>query len=135
MKSKQVLSIEQMKHLQELGLDTSDASVIKYNVSETETYCGYSREIITIDGLIDDYISKEHLYSLADMLEMMPNTIEVNESECNLCLFFHEDGISIYYEDNYDEQPAFFCEDSLLESAYKMLCWVIENGYIKKEEE
>lgn len=27
MKSKQVLSIEQMKHLQELGLDTSDASI------------------------------------------------------------------------------------------------------------
>ena len=27
MKSKQVLSIEQMKHLQELGLDTSDASM------------------------------------------------------------------------------------------------------------
>lgn len=27
MKSKQVLSIEQMKHLQELGLDTGDASM------------------------------------------------------------------------------------------------------------
>lgn len=27
METKQVLSIEQMKHLQELGLDTSDASV------------------------------------------------------------------------------------------------------------
>ena len=27
MKSKQVLSIEQMNHLQELGLDTSDASM------------------------------------------------------------------------------------------------------------
>ena len=27
MKSKQVLSVEQMKHLQELGLDTSDASM------------------------------------------------------------------------------------------------------------
>lgn len=28
MKSKQVLSVEQMKHLQELGLDTSDASMV-----------------------------------------------------------------------------------------------------------
>lgn len=27
MKTEQVLSIEQMKHLQELGLDTSDASM------------------------------------------------------------------------------------------------------------
>lgn len=33
MKSKQVLSIEQMKHLQELGLDTSDASVYWKRVS------------------------------------------------------------------------------------------------------
>lgn len=28
MKSKQVLSVEQMKHLQELGLDTSDGSMV-----------------------------------------------------------------------------------------------------------
>ena len=33
MKSKQVLSIEQMKHLQELGLDTSDASMYWKRVS------------------------------------------------------------------------------------------------------
>lgn len=33
MKSKQVLSIEQMKHLQELGLDTSDASMYWERVS------------------------------------------------------------------------------------------------------
>lgn len=33
MKSKQVLSIEQMKHLQELGLDTSDASMYWARVS------------------------------------------------------------------------------------------------------
>lgn len=33
MKSKQVLSIEQMKHLQELGLDTGDASMYWKRVS------------------------------------------------------------------------------------------------------
>jgi hypothetical protein len=33
MKSKQVLSIDQMKHLRELGLDTSDASMYWARVS------------------------------------------------------------------------------------------------------
>ena len=33
MKSKQVLSIEQMRHLQELGLDTGDASMYWKRVS------------------------------------------------------------------------------------------------------
>ncbi len=33
MKSKQVLSVEQMKHLQELRLDTSDASMYWARVS------------------------------------------------------------------------------------------------------
>ena len=33
METKQVLSIEQMKHLQELGLDTGDASVYWARVS------------------------------------------------------------------------------------------------------
>ena len=35
MKSKQVLSIEQMKQLQELGIDTSDASMIFQRGSAT----------------------------------------------------------------------------------------------------
>lgn len=35
MKSKYVLSVEQMEHLQELGLDTSDASMIFQRGSAT----------------------------------------------------------------------------------------------------
>lgn len=34
MKSEQVLSVEQMKHLQELGLDTSDASMCWARISQ-----------------------------------------------------------------------------------------------------
>ena len=37
MKSKQVLSVEQMKHLQELGLDTSDGSMcFEWNESDAD---------------------------------------------------------------------------------------------------
>lgn len=39
--SKQVLSIEQMQHLNKLGVDTSKASAKEYIISETESYCGY----------------------------------------------------------------------------------------------
>lgn len=37
MKSKQVLSVEQMEHLQELGLDTSDGSMcFEWNESDAD---------------------------------------------------------------------------------------------------
>ena len=36
----QVLSIEQMKHLQELGVDTSDASMAYYNIHYKGKYIG-----------------------------------------------------------------------------------------------
>lgn len=31
------------------------------------------------------------------------------------------------------EQLAFFSESTILESAYQMLCWCAENGYLKGE--
>lgn len=127
----QVLSIEQMQHLKKLGVDTSKAYFFYGKTNACFDFeimmdypCYKDRKFIT------DAVPA---FTFLDMLEMMPNTIEVNESECNLCIFFHEDGVSIYYEDDYDEQPAFFCEDSILESAYNMLCWLAENGYLNKK--
>lgn len=37
MKSKQVLSVEQMIHLQELGLDTSDGSCVSSGMNQMQT--------------------------------------------------------------------------------------------------
>lgn len=125
----QVLSIEQMQQLKELGVDTSKASMCWVRDAEgnrtIEIHDEYCYEM--------SFLNPVPAFTLQDMLDMMPNIIEVNECECSLYIFFHEDGISVYYECGYDEQPAFFCEDSILESAYNMLCWLAENGYLNKK--
>ena len=48
----QVLSREQMKHLQELGVDTSDASMAYYNISRDVQYNEWTL------GIVNSYIAK-----------------------------------------------------------------------------
>lgn len=74
--SKQVLSIEQMKHLKELGVDISRASVSWYRILRTGS-----------DTVVTD-----------------------------------RDGFEIYHE-------VPICEN-IIDAAYEMLCWCIDNGII-----
>ena len=73
MKSKQVLSIEQMNHLQELGLDTSDASMcwcraISYKSAtwELEIY-----EYVINQKLDSNFWETTPTYTLQDILDKL----------------------------------------------------------------
>lgn len=133
--SKQVLSIDQMKHLQELGLE----------LINTSTFLWY-RQMLGKIPLSDwkltvwneNIFSEENVfpaYTLQDILDKMPKRIETEDYEFELYIYYHESGVSVFYDDGDITQLAFFSEPTLLESAYEMLCWIIENGYIGKEGE
>lgn len=137
MKSKQVLSIEQMKHLQELGLDTSDASMYWTRVShgsriddklKGKWFLSLQKEFQTCG-----FMSYETTptYTLQDILDKLPKRIETEDYEFELYIYYHENGVSVFYDDGDITQLAFFSKPTLLESAYEMLCWCIEKGYIK----
>ena len=137
MKSKQVLSIEQMKHLQELGLDTSDASMYWKRVShgsriddklKGKWFLSLQKEFQTCG-----FMSYETTptYTLQDILDKLPKRIETEDYEFELYIYYHENGVSVFYDDGDITQLAFFSKPTLLESAYEMLCWCIEKGYIK----
>ncbi|MCM1730915.1 hypothetical protein [Bacteroides uniformis] len=139
MKSEQVLSIEQMKHLQELGLDVSDESIYWVRRAhgskiddESKGKWGLS---LQKDFIVYGFTSYEIIptYTLQDILNQLPKCIEMEDYEFDLNIYYHENGVSIFYDDGDVEQLAFFSEPTILESAYKMLCWCIENGYIGKE--
>jgi hypothetical protein len=132
MKTKQVLSIEQMKHLQELGLDTSDASMcIEWRESDE------SKKVVTsLDA--DTYYDYYHeTYTLQDILDKLPKEIKTSTDTYWL-------GISIYdckewyvcysMSDEFDYYEEFKSRQ-LIDAAYEMLCWCIENGYVGKEGE
>lgn len=137
MKSKQVLSIEQMRHLQELGLDTGDASMYWKRVShgcriddksKGKWFLSLQKEFQTCG-----FMSYETTptYTLQDILDKLPKRIETEDYEFELYIYYHENGVSVFYDDGDITQLAFFSKPTLLESAYEMLCWCIEKGYIK----
>lgn len=129
MKPKQVLSVEQMEHLQELGLDTSDGSMcFEWNESDSDNM------VVTSPDADTNYDYYHETYTLQDILDKLPKRIETEDYEFELYIYYHENGVSVFYDDGDITQLAFFSKPTLLESAYEMLCWCIENRYIKTKE-
>ena len=122
-----ILSIKQAKNLTDLGADMSDATIVSY-LKENETT--HKEEIITT--LTSEFAksSNTHLhhvyrYTLEEILEKLPNSIE------NYNLFMDKNDRVVYYADDFytdDDQCLIFKEGkSLLEAAYEVYCWYLEN--------
>lgn len=131
MKSKYVLSVEQMEHLQELGLSTSDGSMCWcYALS----YKNAKWELEIYEDVIDqkrDSSFWETLptYTLQDILDKLPPVIKkyywlairVSAHKGMWYVEYNGRGCTLSY----------FYSENLIDAAYEMLCWCIENGYIK----
>ena len=129
MKSKQVLDVQQMQHLQELGLDTSNASAEYYRMSKKMDWflvfgCRSKEELLDTEENIPDY-------TLQDVLDLLPKSIGV-EYIYDLCIFpesiSYTQFIGGEINDNLFAVPI---NESLIDAAYYLLCWAIENGYVE----
>ena len=118
----QVLSIEQMKHLKELGLDTSDASMcFEWNESDSDNM------VVTSLDADTNYDYYRTTYTLQDILDKLP-------------CFIGKEALTIQklansYTCLYMEPYKITESKELINAAYEMLCWCIENGYVKVEKE
>lgn len=123
----QVLSIEQMKHLQELGVDTSDASMcwLRYDVG------GVVKQYVEINDVKWHEWSRTTpypTYSIGDLIEKLPKSIDLGFGEYDLELSIKGEYVEVQYENDYDYYTPFFCSNlSLIESLYSTLCWLAEN--------
>ena len=135
----QVLGIEQMQKLKELGVDTSKASMAVYNI-----YAGEQKEygILAANGAFAEKqehdrfgygihnivaFDKKPVFTLQDIIELLPNTFDgyyLNIYRSSLAYCFEYENIS-------DKDWKLEKGSNPLEAAYKMLIWVIENGYLK----
>lgn len=127
---KQVLSIEQMKHLKELGLDTSDASMVFQRGSATR-----HEWVLHVMGYADVSLrEKEFAYTLQDILGKLPCFIGKEV----LTIQKLADSYTCLYIEPYTRSMINITESKEpIDAAYDMLCWCIENGYVKigKEEQ
>lgn len=122
--SKQVLSIDQMKHLQELGLDTSKASMC-YVVDDSKAY----KPILCVSGNESEYLDaisySVPAFTLQDIIDFFPVNID------GYVLSIGKKGVAYNrYEDL--ETKVGKGDRELIDAAYKMLCWCIENKHIDK---
>lgn len=127
--SKQVLDLEQMLHLREMGLELKETTLIyaggggKYGLFLTKQ----------IDKIL--WESTYPAYTLQDVLELLP--IEIKP--CRrfwLRIDLSDDCIYYYYEDyNLVERRkktiSYNGMNGLIDAAYSMLCWAIENKFVE----
>ena len=120
----QVLSIEQMKHLQELGVDTSDASMCWVAGEDASIDEGEWNLIIPNNFLLPYNIPT---YTIGDLIEKLPKSIDIGFGEYDLELSIKGEYVEVQYK-NYGDWTPFFCSNlSLIESLYSILCWLAEN--------
>lgn len=125
---KQVLSIEQMKHLQKLGLNTNDVNMfLEWNESNKD------HKVIVSTGINTNYDCCYPTYTLQDVIGKLPCFIGKEV----LTMQKLADSYTCLYMESYTRSMIKITESKeLIDAAYDMLCWCIENGYVKvgKEE-
>lgn len=138
--SKQVLSIEQMKHLKELGVDISRASVSWYRILRTGSDTVVT-DWFTVFGTLSicaPTMRYETMptFTLQDILDILPKYISQDGCTWYAALYIDYENNRIAYGNTdrdgfeiYHEVPI--CEN-IIDAAYEMLCWVLTNKYINE---
>lgn len=133
---KQYLSIEQMQHLKKLGVDTSNANFYWHRTKnlnnykewdEWELHYGVLRLARGFKTINCEYV---RTFTLQDILDLLPEDIKgyqlhTEKTKLNGVVAYH---VMYMY---FGQSLVSFLHDMLIDAAYEMLCWVIENGYLK----
>lgn len=122
----QVLSIEQMKHLKELGVDTSDASLAWFMSPNTNQWKIKAKNNFTHELLLrlspERYIPT---YTIGDLIEKLPKHFNTKEEQISMVAINGSGAFEVWY----DNVPKSNKRDGTIKNAlYKLLCWVAEKS-------
>ena len=121
-----VLSIEQMNKLKELGVDVKpkEECLMYSSVGGDDYKLMYGQSVCEDDM---------RAFRFDDIIELLPKTLNIPFVSSKLIieeksiLYAQFKGLYIRFIDHIE----FVKKDGLLDAAYQMLIWVIENGYLK----
>lgn len=137
------LSVEQMKHLKELGVDLSKASMWWCRI--VRPACPPTKkEKVMVDWFLSTHKEQMHTgldivetmpaFILNDILNLLPKYIYDEQSGyyANLCIDYEREKILYGRTDGYGIEVWYgeYMSDDLTETAYRMLCWAAENNYL-----
>ena len=118
-----VLSIDQMHQLKELGVDVKPKGMCLMYTSDSSDcyYLKYGESTCE-----DDVVA----FSLQDIIELLPGKLIYEESNLYLTFENIDNEYGFCYVACDFEVRIYFNNASILQAAYEMLIWVIENGYL-----
>ena len=133
--NKQCLDVHQMQHLQELGLTLKPSLVHYYkiiNIDSGKWYLSVTTGDISEDSPTYQYIPA---YTLQDVLDALPK--DISKDGCtwyaSLYIDFENNRIAYGNTDRYGFEiyHEIMIEKDLIDAAYSMLCWAIENKFVE----
>ncbi|WP_259323054.1 hypothetical protein [Bacteroides stercoris] len=117
-----------MIHLQELGLSTSDGSMcFEWNESDADNM------VVTSPDADTNYDYYHETYTLQDILDKLPTLIIISSDFYKICIESSCGYWDIYYYKSDATELISKKSENIIDVAYDMLCWCIENGYVEKE--
>ena len=136
MKSKQVLDVQQMQHLQELGLELKETMLywVVYEVGHENNFVTTKENAMEV---IDESCGMLPAYTLQDVLDMLPRyVIDENGNKYYLQIEMmnteFDDWRVSYKSIGQDESPlGYFQAFQLIDAAVRMLVLCYEQGYVK----
>jgi len=135
-------NIEQSKHLLELGLDPKTADMFYFS------YGMFRPMKLHVGKILEDVVTGKRqwaipAWSLSALLEVMPKVI-VHDMDKHVLCFKYAEGVApfMYYvvESGRNKGKLIRFDNGrcvpdaydALDAAYKMVCWLLEQGIIKK---
>lgn len=140
MKNKQVLNINQMQHLQELGMELKETMLywVVYKAGHENNFVTTKENAMEV---IDESCGMLPAYTLQDVLDALPIQIEIplhpewGKYELRIKRMVFNKGkvmhAVVYEESDYINWFVLQSHEELIDAAYEMLCWVIEQGYVE----
>lgn len=137
---KKCLDIQQMQHLKELGVDTSKANFYWHrtksfnNYEEWDEWKLHYGVLNLVHGFTAINCKYVRTFALQDILDLLPTEIIKENRNYQLEVFRNPQRyfVSYYWCDNL---LISLNEVEFIDAAYEMLCWCIENGYVKTNKE
>ena len=139
--AKQTLSIEQMQHLQELGLEMKETMLYWARcVDNNPRAATHYGKWVLIKGNNAQTVGLMHwefipAYTLQDVLDALPK--DISKDGCtwyaSLYIDFENNRIAYGNTDRYGFEiyHEIMIEKDLIDAAYSMLCWAIENKFVE----
>lgn len=126
-------TIEQSKKLVKLGLNfnTADMCYIQH-FDESYNEVTFIEENPILTHTIDAIDLP--CWSLGALIDIMPSVI-YKSAECAASLSIYKNSMyHVSYRTSSGIDETWFSKESLIDAAFEMVCWLIENNYIKKGE-